>query len=202
MTIVEQNAGRSDGERLEIKLPSTTTSSSMTWAPALRRSVRILGYEVSVRPTATPASTSVQGPWQIAAIGFPEHTKSRTNETAEQSSRSLSGFTVPPGSTKPSNSSTDASDTARSTAKTRPARDRGYGPGFRPPSATAVRPEHRLLPTPHAVGRALLFPHHRPRGWQPSCPAVHLTSAVLPSRIQDKYPCGKRPNIAARVTPG
>ena len=62
LSIVEQNAGRSDGERLVIRLPSTTTSSSTTCAPALRRSVRMLGYEVSVRPAATPASTSVHGP--------------------------------------------------------------------------------------------------------------------------------------------
>ena len=77
----------------------------------------MLGYEVSVRPTATPASTNVHGPWQIAPTGFPELTKSRTNETAELSRRSLSGFTVPPGNTNPSNSSTEASDTARSTGK-------------------------------------------------------------------------------------
>jgi hypothetical protein len=35
LIIVEQNTGRSCGERLEIKLPSTTTSSSTTLAPAL-----------------------------------------------------------------------------------------------------------------------------------------------------------------------
>src|SRR5690242_1377857 len=106
--MVAQNAGRSDGERLDIKLPSTTTSSSTTWAPALRRSVRILGYDVSVRPTATPASTRVQGPWQMAATGLPDVTKSWTKDTAELSMRSLSGLTVPPGNTRPSNSSTDA----------------------------------------------------------------------------------------------
>jgi len=36
LTIAEQNAGRSDGERLEIKLPATTTSSSMKWAPVAK----------------------------------------------------------------------------------------------------------------------------------------------------------------------
>ena len=71
----------------------------------------MLGYEVSVRPATMPASTNVHGPWHIAATGFPELTKFPTNATAALSSRSLSGFTVPPGSIKPSNSSTDASDT-------------------------------------------------------------------------------------------
>src|ERR1700756_2852199 len=73
-TIVEQNARRSDGDRLVTRFRSTTTSSSTTLAPALRRSVRMLGYEVSVLPATTPASTSVQGPWQMAATNFPELT--------------------------------------------------------------------------------------------------------------------------------
>ena len=46
---------------------SVTTSSSTHFAPALVRSVRRLGYEVSVRPSTTPASISVHGPWQIDA---------------------------------------------------------------------------------------------------------------------------------------
>ena len=57
----------------------------------------MLAYEVSVRPDTTPASTSVHGPWQMAATGLPESTKSRTNATAALSSRNLSGLTVPPG---------------------------------------------------------------------------------------------------------
>ena len=72
----------------------------------------MLGYDVTVRPATTPASTRVHGPWQMAATGLPELTKSRTNATAESSSRSLSGLTVPPGNTSASKSSTDASDTA------------------------------------------------------------------------------------------
>ncbi|SKW24877.1 Uncharacterised protein [Mycobacteroides abscessus subsp. abscessus] len=39
-----------------------TTSSSSTEAPALRRSVRMLGNDVTVRPASTRASTSVHGP--------------------------------------------------------------------------------------------------------------------------------------------
>ena len=45
-----QKAGRSSGDRLVVMLPSVTTSSSTTSAPALRRSVRTLGHEVSRRP--------------------------------------------------------------------------------------------------------------------------------------------------------
>lgn len=61
-TSAEQNAGRSEGDRLVTKLRSTTTSSSTTLPPAFRRSVRMLGYDVSFRPATTPASTSVHGP--------------------------------------------------------------------------------------------------------------------------------------------
>src|SRR5881628_506270 len=50
-------------------LPSVTTCSSTTSAPALRRSVRTLGQEVSRRPRATSASTKFHGPWQIEATG-------------------------------------------------------------------------------------------------------------------------------------
>ena len=49
---------------------STWTSSSTQVAPALRRSVRSDGHEVSVRPRTTPASISVHGPWQITATGL------------------------------------------------------------------------------------------------------------------------------------
>ena len=49
----------------------------------------MLGYDVTVRPATTPASTRVHGPWQMAATGLPEFTKSRTNDTAELSSRKL-----------------------------------------------------------------------------------------------------------------
>jgi hypothetical protein len=80
-----------------MRFPSVATCWSTTSAPALRRSVRMLAYEVSVRPDTTPASTSVHGPWQMAATGLPESTKSRTNATAALSSRNLSGLTVPPG---------------------------------------------------------------------------------------------------------
>jgi hypothetical protein len=45
-----QKAGRSSGDRLEMRLPSIATSSSTGMAPALRRSVRTPGYDVSVLP--------------------------------------------------------------------------------------------------------------------------------------------------------
>jgi hypothetical protein len=47
------------------------TSRSTHLAPALRRSVRSVGQDVTVRPSTTPASMSVHGAWQIAATGFP-----------------------------------------------------------------------------------------------------------------------------------
>jgi IMP dehydrogenase len=48
----------------------TTTSWSTQSAPALRRSVARLGYDVSVTPSTTPASMRVHGPWQIDAYHF------------------------------------------------------------------------------------------------------------------------------------
>src|SRR3954447_23712607 len=97
--------------------PSVTTSSSTTSAPALRRSVRMLGNDVRRRPRATSASTKFHGPWQMPATGLPDRTKSRTNATAAGSMRSLSGLTVPPGSSSASYSSTETSPTSRSTPK-------------------------------------------------------------------------------------
>ena len=65
-------------------------------------SVRRLGHEVSVRPSTTPASTSVQGAWQIAATGLPASKKARVNSTASGTVRRMSGFATPPGSTSAS----------------------------------------------------------------------------------------------------
>ena len=62
----------------------------------------MLGYEVSVRPRTTPASTSVHGPWQIAPTGLPALKKACTNATASSSWRRLSGLIVPPGRIRPS----------------------------------------------------------------------------------------------------
>src|SRR3954471_8077472 len=120
-----QKAGRSSGDRLVVRVPSVTTCSSTTSAPALRRSVRTLGQEVNRRPRTRSASTRVQGPWQIAATGLPESTKSRTNATAERSILSWSGLTVPPGSSRASNSSGRASLTWRSTGNV-PASSRSW----------------------------------------------------------------------------
>ena len=71
--------GRQVVRRRLVMMPSVTTSSSTTSAPALRRSVRTLGHDVSRRPRATSASTKFHGPWQIDATGLPDWTKSRTN---------------------------------------------------------------------------------------------------------------------------
>jgi len=55
------------------------------------------GQEVTRRPLTVPASIRVQGPWQIAATGFPEAKNALTNRTAASFMRSLSGFMTPPG---------------------------------------------------------------------------------------------------------
>ena len=65
-------------------------------------SVCRLGHEVSVRPRTTSASTSVHGPWQIAATGLPASKNERTKLTASSSVRRKSGLATPPGSTSPS----------------------------------------------------------------------------------------------------
>src|ERR1051325_5302117 len=75
-------AGMSSGLRLVTSLPSPTTSLSTQFAPAFLRSVLSDGHEVIVRPRIPLASIRVQGPWQMAAIGFPASTKCLTNATA------------------------------------------------------------------------------------------------------------------------
>src|ERR1700744_2136204 len=91
------NAGMSSGLRLVMMLPSSTTSLSTHFAPALMRSVWMDGHEVTVFPFTTPASTSIHGPWQMAATGLPDSTNLRTKSTAGFSMRSLSGWICPPG---------------------------------------------------------------------------------------------------------
>jgi hypothetical protein len=95
-------AGISLGLRLVIIPLSETTSLSTHCPPALAMSVFKEGQEVSVRPLTAPASISIQGPWQIAATGFPESTKFLTNCTTSLWVRSSSGFATPPGSTRSS----------------------------------------------------------------------------------------------------
>ena len=92
----------SSGLRLVTRLPSATTSWSTQFAPAFLRSVWSDGHEVIFRPRTAPASISVQGPWQIAAIGLPASTKRFTKRTASGLIRSLSGFITPPGSSSAS----------------------------------------------------------------------------------------------------
>jgi hypothetical protein len=70
-------------------------------APALRISVFRLGHEVNVRPCTRSPSTSVQGPWQTTAAGFPASNIDRTNCTAAGIVRNWSGLATPPGRIKP-----------------------------------------------------------------------------------------------------
>ena len=51
------------------------------------RSVRSVGHDVMVRPSTTPASMSVHGPWQITATGFPSSKKPRTKRWTSPSVR-------------------------------------------------------------------------------------------------------------------
>ena len=60
------------------------------------------GQEVMRLPRTASASTSVHGPWQIAATGFCDSMKWRTNPTASGLVRRMSGFIAPPGRTRAS----------------------------------------------------------------------------------------------------
>ena len=76
----------------------------------------MLGHDVMVRPLRTPASTRVQGPWQMTATGLLASNIPWINLIAALSMRSSSGFATPPGSTSPSKSVGLASLVAMSTA--------------------------------------------------------------------------------------
>ncbi len=89
--IVSLKAGRSPGLREVTRFPSSTTSRSTHFAPALSRSVRSDGHDVTVRPSATSASISIQGAWQIAATSLPWSKNARVNATMGRLVRSLSG---------------------------------------------------------------------------------------------------------------
>src|ERR1700678_180841 len=69
------NASRSSGLRLVTRskpmAEQSRTCSSRQTPPALLMSVSRLGQLVSDLAATTPASISVHGPWQIAAIGGP-----------------------------------------------------------------------------------------------------------------------------------
>src|SRR5262249_26242311 len=81
-SISRLNAGMSSGLRLVTSWPSTTTSLSTQFAPALRRAVFNDGQDVRLQSRTTSASMSVHGPWQIAATGLAESKNVRTNDTA------------------------------------------------------------------------------------------------------------------------
>ena len=110
----------SSGLRLVTRLLSTTTSSSVHVAPALRMSVCSDGHEVMWRPLSTSASISIIGPWHMAATGLLLSKNVRTNLTALGSVRSLSGFITPPGNRSASYSSGFALSSDRSTGTSSP----------------------------------------------------------------------------------
>src|SRR4051794_19233566 len=68
--ILRLNAGMSSGLRDVTRPRSTMTSWSDHVAPAFARSVFSDGHDVIRRPLTAPASMSVHGPWQMAAIGL------------------------------------------------------------------------------------------------------------------------------------
>lgn len=140
--IAWQNAGKSVGERLVIKF--AVNADFLVYDGGA--SVAKVGAHAGIRrERAIPdyvGSTRVHGPWQMAATGLPDRTKSRTKAAADSSSRNLSGLTVPPGSTRASNSSTEASATARSTGNV-PARLEVV---FAGPNLASLQGEHLNLP--------------------------------------------------------
>ena len=80
-------AVRSRGFLEVTRAPSTTAGASIHSAPALIMSSLMAGTEVSRRPLATPAETSTEPPWQIAATRPPLSATAATNR--------LDGFGAP-----------------------------------------------------------------------------------------------------------
>src|SRR5437773_8939443 len=72
-------AGISSGLRLVTNPLSTTTSSLIHFAPALRRSALIAGQDVMVLSLTKLALMSTCGPCQMAATGLPSRKKWRVN---------------------------------------------------------------------------------------------------------------------------
>lgn len=60
------------------------------------------GQEVTRWPRTAAASSTIHGPWQIAATGLPAAKKAFTKSTASGCMRSWSGFITPPGSSSAS----------------------------------------------------------------------------------------------------
>src|SRR5918912_1726171 len=83
-------------------------------------SVCRLGYEVSVLPLTTSASTNVHGPWQITPTGLACSKNPRRKLTASSLPRRLSAPTVPPGTMSASYSSRETSEKVFSTVKVSP----------------------------------------------------------------------------------
>ncbi len=112
-------------------------------------------------------STRVHGPWEMAATGLPDRTKSRTKATADSSSRNLSGLTVPPGSTRTSKSRRRRLRLLGPPGTCQPTRGRVRGPESRQSSGKATEPARPRLRLPRAVVRVRPSrPRRRPR-WRP-----------------------------------
>ena len=73
--------------------------------------------EVIRRPRAWSASTTIHGPWQIAATGLPASKNAFTRATATGTILSLSGLITPPSSSRASKSRALASLSFRSTGR-------------------------------------------------------------------------------------
>src|SRR5713101_5714951 len=91
LTISRQKAGMSSGLREVMRLPSTTTSSSTHWAPALTISSLMEKKEVAFLPLRIPALASIHPAWQMAATTLPCWEASRTSFTMLSWRRIMSG---------------------------------------------------------------------------------------------------------------
>src|SRR5699024_7282678 len=170
--IAALKASRSSGVREVMRRKpaesSTTTSSSAQRPPALTRSVRMVGTEVSSRPSARPVSTSSQGAWQIAATGLPSAAKARARNCAVSSPRGASALRGPPGSTR---ASTSAALTESCAASTRPS-----GPGRRSRSRVAITPVS-------GAATVTVAPASRRAAMGPRISSVSVPKLLLRSRI-------------------
>ena len=131
-----------------------------------------------MRPLTTPASTSVQGPWQITPTGLPASKKERAKPTASSEVRSWSGLATPPGRTRASNSPASASPTAP-TSKTSPLSRwlKACASPASGASSSASAPASRM-----ACSGWSTRPARRPRwrrGRPHACRSAHRTSMLL-----------------------
>lgn len=95
-------AGMSSGLRLLTSLPSTATSWSTQWPPALLMSSLSDGQLVRVRPCTSQAEISSQAPWQITATGLLACSARIASSWALARLRIWSELITPPGSSRAS----------------------------------------------------------------------------------------------------